>query len=71
MYIVGIWMYVEVGIDVERTGDKVLCQCTCIGREDLLAYLVGLPLIKCTWKENIMALINDLTYPPEAPKLSG
>jgi hypothetical protein len=34
MYIVGIWMYVKVGIDVERAGDKVLCQCTCIGREE-------------------------------------
>jgi hypothetical protein len=71
MYVYGIGMYVEMGIDVGRAGDKVLLVSTPVGRGEgghLPAYL-ALPLIRCTWKDSIMDLINDLIQTLKALQL--
>lgn len=72
MYVEGIGMYVEVGIYAERAGDNVLSVSAPVqgGRRGghLLTY-TDLPLMKCTWKEGIFVLINDLMHPQEALQL--
>jgi hypothetical protein len=57
------WMHVEVGIDVGRAGSKVLPVNAPVlggGRGCHLPAYLGLPLIKCAWKEGRIVLINDL-----------
>lgn len=56
-------MHVEVGIDVGRAGSKVLPVNAPVlggGRGCHLPAYLGLPLIKCAWKEGRIVLINDL-----------
>jgi hypothetical protein len=56
-------MYVEVGSDVGSGGNKGLIVNAPVwrgGRGCYLPAFPGLPLTKCTWKEGMMVLINDL-----------
>jgi hypothetical protein len=65
-------MYVEVGSDVGRAGNKGLIVNAPVwggGRGCYLPAYTDLPLTKCAWKEGIIVPINDLIDPLDALQL--